>query len=98
MAANPQVVNVNCTMVWDGVKTNLLRGQVIDVPAGSAQMSATTYVPPGSTSNSAALSTRVTAMTAQQQVPGSSDSVSPASLATQQAGGGVDPYNSGQEG
>jgi len=97
MAANPQVVNTDLSIVYDGVTSRLQRGAVIDMPSGSALANATTYVPPGTTSNSAALSTRVTAMSAQQCTPGSSDSVNIANLAVLR-GGGNDPYNAGENG
>lgn len=87
MAANPQVVNTDTTIVYDGVTVPLIRGTVIDMPASGALATA--------------LSGKVTAMTAQQWTPGSSDSVCPGSL----AGGGENgygpghtPYNSGQLG
>ena len=91
MAANPVVVTKNITITYDGVKVPLLRGQVIDMPVGGTLANAP--VVGGGT-----LSANVANMTAQQVTPGGSDSVNPAALATQQAGGGVDPYNAGQAG
>jgi hypothetical protein len=97
MAANPVVVTTDCSMTWDGVKTRLNRGQVIDM--ATAQGTATTNVPPGTASNPANLSTRVVALSAQQQVPGSSDSLGQfGTLSSATAGGGTDPYNAGQAG
>lgn len=95
MALAPYIVNTDLILIWDGVKTRLGRGTVLDMPAGQAILSANTTLPNGS--GSAALSTRITALTAQQQVPGSSDSLGVTSLENT-AGGGVDPYNAGQAG
>lgn len=99
MAANPQIVTVDCTLVWDGVRYNLMRGMVIDIPSGSAMLSATTYAPPQrTTTNGAAnLSTRIAAATAQQVTPGSSDSIGAANMENAM-GGGVNPYSFGQTG
>ena len=70
MAARPMVVNTTIpygTFTYDGVPNNvILRGTVIDVPAGSAL--------------NTALGASITAMTAQQTQPGSSDSVSAAGM------------------
>ena len=98
MAANPQIVNTDLSLVYDGVTTRVPRGTVIDMPASGALASATTFVPPGTTSNSAALSTRVTALSAGNQAPGASDSINIAGLASITRGGGIDPYNAGQLG
>lgn len=95
MAANPVVVNTDLVITYDGVKTRLARGTLIDMPVGGTLANATTTLPGGG--SSAALSTRVTNLTAQQQIPGSSDSVNVAALENT-AGGGVDPYNAGQAG
>jgi hypothetical protein len=85
MAANPQIVTANTTITYDGVTVPLMRGQVIDMPASGALATA--------------LSGKVVAMTAQQQVPGSSDSISSfGQLSSQLAGGGNDPYNAHQAG
>jgi hypothetical protein len=84
MAANPQMVTANTTATYDGVITPLMRGTVIDVPNGSALATA--------------LSGKIVALSAQQQVPGSSDSLGAGSLAGSRAGGGTDPYNAGQVG
>lgn len=84
MAANPQIVTANTTITYDGVTVPLMRGQVIDMPASGALATA--------------LSGKVTPMSAQQQVPGSSDSICPGSLAGLTAGGGTDPYNAHQAG
>jgi hypothetical protein len=40
MAANPQVVNTDITMTWDGASQRVARGTLIDVPAGSALQTA----------------------------------------------------------
>jgi hypothetical protein len=65
MAARPMVVNTTIpygTFTYDGVPNNvILRGTVIDVPAGSAL--------------NTALGANITAMSTQQQQPGSSDSI-----------------------
>lgn len=36
MGANPRVVTADVTFPWDGVQWRLQRGQIIDVPPGSA--------------------------------------------------------------
>lgn len=36
MAANPRLVNTDVTFTWDGVTQRYQRGQIVDVPAGSA--------------------------------------------------------------
>ena len=89
MAANPQMVIKNIpagTFTYDGVPNSpILRGQVIDVPNGSALATA--------------LSGFIASMTAQQCTPGTSDSISPlGTLSSQAAGGGTDPYNAHQAG
>jgi hypothetical protein len=70
MALHPFVVNTTIpynTFTYDGVPNNvILRGTVIDVPPSSALATA--------------LSTYVTAMTTQQQQPGTSDSISPSGV------------------
>ena len=83
MAANPQLVTSNTTAVYDGVTVPLVRGTVIDVPNGSVLATA--------------LSGKVTPLTAQQQIPGSSDSLGAGSLASAQAGH-TEPYSWGQAG
>jgi hypothetical protein len=60
-----------------------MRGQVIDVPAGSAL--------------NTALGANIIAMTSQQQVNGSSDSVNVSGLENKVGGGNL-PYNQGQVG
>lgn len=84
MAANPQLVTANTTITYDGVSVPLMRGTVIDVPNGSALATA--------------LSGKVAALTAQQQIPGTSDSLGAGTLAGSTAGGGTDPYNAHQAG
>lgn len=83
MAANPQLVTSNTTVTYDGVVVPLLRGTVIDVPAGSAL--------------STALSGKVAALSAQLQVPGSSDSISGGQLPAGQSGH-TEPWSWGQAG
>ena len=36
MAANPRMLAVDTTVVWDGVSTFVPKGTIVDVPAGSA--------------------------------------------------------------
>lgn len=36
MAANPRLVNTDVTFTYDGVTQRVQRGQIIDVPSGSA--------------------------------------------------------------
>jgi hypothetical protein len=36
MAANPRVVTEAVTITWDGAPQRLAKGQIVDVPAGSA--------------------------------------------------------------
>lgn len=40
MAANPKLVTTDITVTWDGVSQRIPRGTVIDVPAGSALLTA----------------------------------------------------------
>ena len=40
MASNPQVVNTDITVTWDMVLQRIPRGTLIDVPAGSALLTA----------------------------------------------------------
>lgn len=40
MAANPKLLNTDVTFTWDGVSQRLQRGTLIDVPAGSALLTA----------------------------------------------------------
>ncbi len=40
MALNPRIVNTDITVTWDGVSQRIPRGTVIDVPAGSALLTA----------------------------------------------------------
>jgi hypothetical protein len=87
MAANPQMVTLNTTATYDGVVTPLVRGTIIDVPTGSALATA--------------LSGKIVALTAQQQVPGSSDSLGAGSMAAGMENGygpGKVPFNAGQVG
>jgi hypothetical protein len=91
------VVITDITFTWDGAKQRLNRGTVLDIPAGQAILSVTATNVYG-TPAPAALSTFLTALTAQQQVNGSSDSISVASLENQGIGAGGDPYNAGQAG
>lgn len=89
MAARPMLVTSNVpagTFTYDGVpNAPILRGTVIDIPAGSAL--------------NTALTSFTTALSSQQQVPGSSDSLgSFGQLSSQLAGGGTDPYNAHQAG
>jgi hypothetical protein len=83
MAANPQLVTSNTTVVYDGVTVQLMRGVIIDVPNGSALATA--------------LSGKVIALSAQNQIPGSSDSLGAGSLAAGQSGH-TSPYSWGQAG
>lgn len=83
MANRPMVVNTTTTITYDGVPVRITRGTVIDVPSGSAL--------------NTALGANITAMTAQQIIPGSSDSINQAALANV-TGGGNDPYSAGQTG
>lgn len=83
MAARPMVVNTTTTITYDGVSVRIPRGTVIDVPAGS--------------SLNTLLGANITAMTSQQIIPGSSDSINVAALANV-TGGGNDPYSTGQLG
>jgi hypothetical protein len=82
MARN--LVNTNCSITYDGVSVPLMRGTVIEVPTGSALATA--------------LGANITALTSQQQIPGSSDSLGAGSMAGSAAGGGTDPYNAHQAG
>jgi hypothetical protein len=87
MAANPQMVTANTTATYDGVIVPLMRGTVIDVPNGSALATA--------------LSGKIVALSAQQQIPGSSDSLGAGSMAAGMENGygpGKVPYNAGQAG
>lgn len=84
MAANPQLVTSNTTVTYDGVVVPLMRGQVIDVPNGSALATA--------------LSGKIVALTAQQQIPGSSDSLGAGSALSSSQAGHTEPYNWGQAG
>lgn len=36
MAANPRIVTTDITVSWDGGTTRVLRGTIVDIPAGSA--------------------------------------------------------------
>jgi hypothetical protein len=83
MAARPMLVNATVTITYDGVSVRIPRGAVIDVPAGSTL--------------NTALGSNITALTSQQQIPGSSDSVNQSGLYNL-TGGGNDPYNAGQAG
>jgi hypothetical protein len=97
MAANPQIVNADIVITYDGVKVPLVRGQVIDMPAGGALANAPAFIYTGynTLSSSGTLSSHVTAMSAQQATPVSSDSIAPPSLANATGGGGQ-PYAWGQ--
>jgi hypothetical protein len=77
-------VTSNTTVTYDGVVVPLLRGTVIDVPNGSALATA--------------LSGKITAVTAQQQVPGSSDSLGAGSGLSAGQSGHTEPYSWGQVG
>ena len=77
MALNPRVVNVDITVVWDGVSQRIPRGTLIDVPAGSALLAALG-------------SGNLTALTSQQTSDGGGISVGPFMENT--VGGGVEPY------
>jgi hypothetical protein len=97
MALNPVIVNANIVITYDGVKVPLTRGQVIDMPVGSALANAPASIYTGYTtlSSSSTLSAHVTNMSAQQQTPVSSDSICPSSL-MDAVGGGGQPFASGQ--
>lgn len=36
MAANPRMLTTDVTVSWDGGTTKVLRGTIVDIPAGSA--------------------------------------------------------------
>ena len=36
MAANPRIVTTDITVSWDGGTTKVLRGTIVDIPAGSS--------------------------------------------------------------
>lgn len=83
MAANPQLVKTNIppgTFTYDGVPNQMiLRGTVIDVPAGSALATA--------------LGANITPLTAQQLGPNGADGLGAGgTLSSQGAGGGGEPY------
>lgn len=83
MAANPQLVKTSVpagTFTYDGVPNQpIMRGTVIDVPAGSAL--------------NTALSAYITPLTAQQLGPNGADGLGGGgTLSSQAAGGGNDPY------
>lgn len=77
MAANPQVVNTDTTITYDGVSQRIPRGTVIDVPNGSALATA--------------LSGNITALTTQQKQDGGGQAVSVPGLENL-VGGGQLPY------
>lgn len=83
MANNPQVVNTDITVTWDGVSQRIPRGTLIDVPASSALFTALG-------------GGNLTALTSQQTNDGGGISVGVFMENT--AGGGRDPYNAGQVG
>jgi hypothetical protein len=76
MAANPQLVKTDITVTWDGVSQRIPRGTVIDVPAGSALLTALG-------------STNLTALTTQQQ--SCDGGVSVGAFMENQLGGGSEP-------
>lgn len=77
MALNPRVVNTDITVTWDGVAQRIPRGTLIDVPAGSALLTAIG-------------SGNLTALTAQQTNDGGGISVGP--FMENLTGGGQEPY------
>lgn len=77
MAANGKVVNTDITVTWDGVSQRIARGTVIDVPAGSALLTALG-------------SGNLTALTTQQQ--SSDGGVSVGGFMENVTGGGQEPY------
>jgi hypothetical protein len=80
MASNPQLVNADCTITWDGVSQRIPRGTVIDVPAGSALATA--------------LGSNITALTTQQKSSNGGSSLGP--FLENLTGGGNEPSNWGQ--
>jgi hypothetical protein len=81
MASNPQLVNTDCTITWDGASQRIPRGTVIDVPAGSALATA--------------LGGNITALTTQQKSSNGGVSLG-ACLLENVVGGGQEPNSSGQ--
>lgn len=77
MAANPQVVNTDVTITYDGVSQRIARGTVIDVPVGSALATA--------------LGANTTALTSQQKQDGGGQAVSVPGMENL-VGGGQLPY------
>lgn len=77
MAANPQIINQDTTVTWDGVSQRIPRGTLIDVPPGSALQTAIG-------------SSNLTALTAQQTSNTGGISVGPFMENT--VGGGSEPY------
>jgi len=63
MAANPQLVNTDIAITYDGVSQRIMRGTIIDMPAGSALANAPATV---FGSSSGTLSSHVTPLTSQQ--------------------------------
>lgn len=77
MALNPRIVNTDITVTWDGVSQRIPRGTIIDVPAGSALLTALG-------------SGNLTALTAQQTSDGGGISAGP--FMENLTGGGQEPY------
>lgn len=80
MAANPQIVTSDITITYDGVPQRLMRGTIVDVPAGSALATA--------------LSGSISALTTAQKNDNWGGSLG--SFMENLVGGGQEPYSVAQ--